>query len=163
MCLSVPPSHLSPPRANPASPVRCAISKSYPSSPYGASLSHICFDSALLLLSCSQFLSLFFFLHFSQTHMFSLPLSLSVPLTGWPSCHSPFPVSHSPGVLSLVYSLPHSYLPFLSLGSPSCLYKQLSAGLHRFRGSFPDSGRTAGLACQRIHYTCALCECVSLR
>lgn len=67
----------------------------------------------------------------------------------------PFPVTYS----SRVLSLPHSSFPFVSLGSPSCLYKQFSAGLHHFCGSFPNSRHTAGLACQHIHYTCA---CVSM-
>lgn len=116
----------------------------------------ICFNSAQLLCHVRSF-TLFLFCHkhicsIFLFHFLFLWLAALLPL--------PLPVSHSPHILLLLLAPPLSSLPSLPLGSPSCLYKLLSAGLHHFCGSFPNSRHTAGLACQHIHYTCALCECV---
>lgn len=65
------------------------------------------------------------------------------------------------------HSLPHPLvslipLPHVSpLGPSSCLYKQLSAGLHlAFMAASQTAGTQRDEPCKHIHYIPALCECV---
>lgn len=113
VCLSVPPSHLSPPRANPAPPPpipdRCAVSHPSHLPPKRLFEFFFCFDAPLLLCHVPTFC---FFCPLPHKDMCSLSLSL---------CHSP---SLLP--IPLVYLLPRS---LLSMPLPEVRLLSLKAAL----------------------------------
>ena len=148
MCLSVHPSHLSHPCANPAPPVRRAIS--HPTHlPPKASLKALFAPTPLCCLVMFSLLVL----PFSQTAFSLSPLAFC---SSWlaasiatPLCCFPIPLAFSP------WFAPSS----LSLGSPSSPLVFISSfllGYTIFVAASLSSVSAAGRACQHIHYTCAL-------